>query len=101
MKQMLKRVAISLLTAGMSLAFHPSPANASCVCRCVDGEVQALCESTIDIPPICPPKICPIVPPSIEPIQKPTLPPIGTKECRQVQVLNPDTNRYEWRTVCQ
>ena len=90
-------VLVLLLMAGLLAGV----ANASCVCRCVNGEVRALCESTIDLPPICPPKICPIVPPSIEPIQKPTLPPIGTKECRQVQVLNPDTNRYEWRTVCQ
>ena len=74
-------------------------ADASCVCRCVDGEVQPLCSSSIDLPPICAPTICTIVPPSIAPIQ-PSLPPLGTSSCSQHQVLNPATNRYEWRSIC-
>jgi hypothetical protein len=34
-------------------------------------------------------------------IQAPTIPPIGTSSCAPVQVLNPRTNQYEWRRVCQ
>lgn len=77
------------------------PAQANCVCRCVNGEVRALCTSTLDIQPICSPAICPIVPPSIAPIQGPMIPPLGTQGCRQVQVLNPTTGQYQWRTICQ
>lgn len=29
-------------------------AEARCVCRCVNGEVQPICESAIDLPPIRP-----------------------------------------------
>ena len=53
---------------------------ANCVCRCVNGSVQALCSSSIDLPPICAPQICPITPPSIAPIQAPSIPPIGTTQ---------------------
>jgi hypothetical protein len=76
-------------------------ANANCVCRCVNGSVEPICSSSIDLPPICAPTICPIVPPSIAPIQPPTVPPIGTSYCSQQQVLNPYTNQYEWRRVCE
>ena len=75
--------------------------SAACTCECVNGQMKPLCERALDLPPICPPKICPIVPPSIAPIQPPKIPPIGTKECRQAQVLNPVTNRYEWKEVCR
>jgi hypothetical protein len=75
-------------------------ADASCVCRCVDGEVQPLCDSSIDLPPICAPAVCAITRPSIAPIRPPVLPPVGTSSCSQRQVLNPATNRYEWRSIC-
>jgi len=78
-----------------------SDANARCVCRCVNGDMQALCSSSIDLPPICPPKVCPIRSPSIAPIRAPKIPPIGTTRCRQAQVLNRNTGRYEWKRVCQ
>ena len=76
-------------------------AQAACICRCVNGEVTALCSSSIDIEPVCAPRVCPIVPPSIAPIQSPRVPPIGTESCRQAQVYNPQTYRYEWREVCR
>jgi hypothetical protein len=75
-------------------------ADASCVCRCVDGQVQPLCTSSIDLPPICALTICGIVPPSIAPIQTPGIPPLGTSSCSPRQVLNPATNQYEWRSIC-
>lgn len=82
-------------------ALPAKQANANCVCRCVNGSVQAICSSAIDLPPICAPTICPIAPSSIAPIGPPTVPPVGTSHCTQQQVLNPYTNRYEWRQVCQ
>src|SRR4051794_14630090 len=64
-------------------------AEASCRCQGVDGEMQPLCSSPIDIPPICPPRICPIAGPSIAPINPPTIPPIGTSSCRQARICDP------------
>ena len=74
---------------------------ADCVCTCVNGEVTALCSSSLDIAPICAPRICPLTPPSIAPIQSPKISPLGTTSCRQMQVLNAYTLRYEWKRVCQ
>lgn len=93
-----------LMCVGFVLASFWSVANestAACMCRCVNGEVRALCTSSLDIEPICAPTICPITPPSLAPIQVPRVPPIGTTFCRQAQVLNPQTHQYEWREVCR
>lgn len=75
-------------------------ATAACVCRCINGEMKPICESTLDIPPFCPASICPLTPPALAPLQPPTLPPLGTKNCTQKQVLNPFTGRYEWKVIC-
>ena len=73
---------------------------ASCVCRCVDGEMQPLCSSSTDVPPVCPVTVCALVQPSLRPIQPLGLPPLGTSQCSQRQVLDPATRQYEWRSVC-
>lgn len=74
---------------------------ASCTCTCVNGQQQALCTNTMDLPSLCPPRICPLVSPSVQPLQQPKLPPLGTSYCSNQQVLNPYTGMYEWRQVCQ
>lgn len=74
--------------------------NAGCLCQCVNGQMQPLCDNSIEIPPICPPVICPIAPPSIAPIQPPTIPPLGTSFCRQAQVCDTYGN-CRWQQVCQ
>jgi len=86
-----------VILAGVLLT---SNVNADCRCVCVNGEVVPLCDSTLDIEPICPPRICPQAPPSIEPISPPSIPPIGTEDCRMEQVYNEDTGRYEWKKIC-
>lgn len=88
----------SLLLAAALLA---GAAHADCVCTCVNGQVRPICTSSLDLPPLCGPQLCPLVPPSIQPLQMPTLPPLGTQNCRQVQVLDPLSQQYRWRTVCQ
>lgn len=80
--------------------FAPAEVMADCRCVCMSGEVQAVCSSTLDIQPICPPRVCPITPPSIEPIQQPRVPPIGTSNCVQRQVYNELTREYEWKEIC-
>ncbi len=92
--------AISLV-AGIFVALFSEPSSADCVCRCVNGQMQPLCQNAIDLPPICPPTVCGITPPSIAPIQPPRVPPIGTTNCRQAQIQNPRTGQYEWREVCR
>ena len=79
----------------------PYDANARCSCKCVDGRVMALCTSSLDITPICAPRICPIRSPSIKPLPSLKLRPLGTTSCRQAQVYNYWTNRYEWQRVCK
>ncbi len=74
---------------------------AACRCMCIDGEVRPICSSSIDLPPICAPRICPIKPPSVEPINPPRVPPIGTKKCTMKQVYNEYTQRYEWKQLCE
>jgi hypothetical protein len=94
----MKRViAVASLLAGLFASFS---ALADCRCVCMNGDVQAVCSSSLDIEPICPPRVCPITPPSVEPIQQPRVPPIGTSNCVQRQVYNEYTRRYEWKEVC-
>ena len=66
---------------------------------CVNGEVEAVCSGSLDIEPICPPRICPIVPPAVRPIDPPRVPPVGASECRSEQVWTGD--RYEWVEICR
>jgi hypothetical protein len=82
------------------VVFFVTKADASCACRCVDGEVQPLCSSSIDLPPVCGPTVCSLISSSIAPIQPTVVPPLGTSSCSQRQVLNPATRRYEWQSIC-
>lgn len=84
-----------------TLLLLSASAQAACVCRCVGGEVQPICTSSLDLPPICSPRMCPMTSPSLEPLARPTLPPLGTSSCQQRQVLDESTGRYRWRTICQ
>ena len=78
----------------------PLKASADCICACVGGEVQAICSSTLDLAPICAPKICPLTTPSIKPLDSLELAPLGTTSCTNEQVYNYSTGRYEWTRLC-
>jgi hypothetical protein len=91
--------AAALLATGA--AFIDSEAHAACTCQCVNGSMQPLCTSSIDLPPICPVQLCPLTPVGIPPLPGVGLPPLGTTECSQQQVMNPYTRQYEWRRVCR
>ncbi len=94
------KTTLLLCASVFALVLASSNASASCQCVCMNGEVRAICTSTLDIEPICSPRLCPQTPPSIEPIQRPRIPPIGTSKCVQKQIYNEYTRRYEWREVC-
>ena len=72
----------------------------SCSCQCVNGEMAALCRSSVDVPPICV-GVCPVSAPLPRPPQtsRPPLP--GTSSCRQEQVYNYALRNYQWRQVCR
>jgi hypothetical protein len=57
------KLTIALLTFCIGFALT-SQARAECTCQCVNGRMQPLCSSSLDLPPICPPAICPIISPS-------------------------------------
>ncbi len=89
-----------VLSASVLFALNVEGANAECICQCVDGQMQPLCQSSIDLPPICPPAICPIAPSSMTPLNPPTLPPLGTSQCRQARVCDTFGN-CQWQQVCR
>jgi hypothetical protein len=88
------------ILAAAALLASMAHANANCVCQCVDGQMQPLCQNSIDLPPMCPPTICPISSPSIAPINPPTLPPLATSQCRQARVCDALGN-CQWQQVCR
>ena len=92
--------ALSILALLVCATLATYKADAACNCVCINGEVRAVCSSTLDIEPICSSRVCPIVSPSVEPIQRPRVPPVGTTNCVQKQIYNERTRRYEWKEVC-
>lgn len=92
MKKLLISSALSLVSLG---------SYAACTCQCVNGQMQPICNNSMDMPPICPPTICPMTPPSVAPISPPAMPPLGTSQCSNEQVLNPYTRQYEWKRICR
>lgn len=87
------------LSIGLALLLIAGKANAACNCRCVDGQVQPICDRAVDLPRPCPPTLCPLPAPSVAPISRPTLPPLGTSQCRQAQVCGP--SGCGWQEVCR
>jgi hypothetical protein len=95
-----RRIILPIMaTAGALALMMPRDAAARCNCLCVDGEVKAVCESGLDVEPICGPRLCPIDSPAIEPIARPRLPPVGTTTCRWARVAI--QRSYEWHTICE
>ena len=90
----------AMLSALLFLAINTERADAGCVCQCVDGQMQPLCQSSIDVPPVCPAAVCPIAVPSIAPIKPAIIPPIGTTQCRQARVCDTFGN-CQWQQVCR
>jgi hypothetical protein len=77
-----------------------SAAAAECTCECVSGRMQPLCDSSIDLAPICPLQICPLVAPALPPLSAPTLPPLGTSSCQPARVCDTFGN-CRWQQVCR
>jgi hypothetical protein len=63
-----------LVIVALALCAFSSQVQAGCTCQCVNGQMQPLCSSALDIAPPC---MGPVAP-SIAPINPPTIPPLGT-----------------------
>lgn len=86
-------VALTLLLLGATAA------NAACTCRCVDGQMQRLCDDafnrpSINRPIICKPAVCSILKPAV------ALPIVAPEGCRQARVCDRRGN-CRWELVCQ
>ena len=92
MKKLLLTLVLSLTSFGTY---------AACSCQCVNGQMQPICNNSMDMPPMCPPTMCPMTPPSVAPISPSTMPPLGTSQCSNEQVLNQYTRQYEWKRICR
>ena len=90
---------ILLVVALLIVFFFPYKANASCRCACLDGKNQSICTSVYEFKN-CPVMTCPFERNSYQPLPSQKLKPYGTTSCRQAQVWNSWTGRYEWERVC-
>jgi hypothetical protein len=88
-----------LVIVALALCAFSSHVHAGCTCQCVNGQMQPLCSSALDIAPPCM-GICGPVAPSIAPINPPTIPPPGTTSCRQAQICDQFGN-CRWQQVCR
>ena len=90
------------------MALSAGKASADCVCQCVNGEVQPVCKSPSELPPLCVPRACPLVPPSstrAEPLisappsttsaESPTTAPPSTTSAESPTTAPPSTTSVE------
>jgi hypothetical protein len=82
-----------LLTA---LLFMALPAQAECVCKCLAGQVKAVCDNPRELRPLCASHPCPIKPPVSENITSP-----AKTDCVAQKVYNPFTGAYENKLLCK
>lgn len=81
--------------------------SAECVCSCVNGRVEALCDNSFEMRPMCEMRLCEqeMPPPFKEPEMMfddaVRLPEFGTNKCSNERVYNEMTNQYEWQVICR
>lgn len=81
-------VALTLLLLGGTAG------NAACTCKCVDGQMQLLCDDVINRPLVCKTAVCPVLKPAVA---SPVVAPSG---CRQARVCGRGRD-CKWELVCQ
>lgn len=82
-------------------ALTATPAVAGCQCVCANGRPKAICQSSLDVAPTCPARVCAMSTPEqrLDDAGRPS--PRNAKQCRMEQVLNRAAGRYEWQQVCR
>jgi hypothetical protein len=95
----MKKFALALAT--LIVASLPNVASAECRCSCVNGEIEAVCTSASELPPVCAPRACNARPVRASLIaQKRQIGTIPKSECRETEVLNPRTGSYVVKQIC-
>lgn len=92
-------LAAVIVAAGLFAA--ATPAEAACVCRCVDGKAKAVCSSATDIAPLCNTTKCPLSIPKRMPTDVSKPKPAVKPGCTVRQVYDPKTGKHEWGQLCQ
>lgn len=90
----------SVLFALALLLIGGSAAEAACTCRCVDGQMQPVCDSGINPPQVCSPTVCRPPKPSVAPVIPPNVLLLGGSECKQAQVCD-RSGKCTWEQVCR
>lgn len=92
---------VAVIVAASGVLATAAPADAACVCRCVDGKAKAVCSSGTDIAPLCNTTNCPLSIPKRSPtdVSKPK-PPVKPG-CQVKEVYDPKTGKYEWGQLCR
>jgi hypothetical protein len=70
-----------------------------CICLCVDGDLQPVCDSPLDLQPICGYEMCGNPPPALKPLEPIQLPPLGTSKCGLKQVKIGGV--WQWVSICE
>lgn len=84
------------------LILLPTSAAAKCVCACVNGKMEAVCSSSggmTGMKPMCA-GMCPMAGPGMSGMGDNSSN-FNRGGCRQEQVWNDATRRYEWKTICR
>ena len=91
------------LLAALLVASLPNYASAACKCSCVDGQIEAVCSLPSELPPVCAPRACTAKPlrAALIAADKPVAATPVARQCRETQVLNPQTGAYVSKQVCQ
>jgi hypothetical protein len=98
----MKRVAKVL--AAVVIASLSTQASAACKCTCVNAQIEAVCTSQTDLPPVCAPRTCTVKPLRAGLVNQASVAAStsgSTKQCHETQVLNPQTGSYVSKQVCR
>lgn len=95
----MKRVA--KLLAAVLVASASTHVSADCRCSCVNGQIEAVCKSPSELPPVCAPKACTVKQPKPMLVSQTNVATNRPKECRETFKLNEATGAYIAQQVCR
>ena len=91
------------LLAALVVASLSNYASADCRCSCVNGQIEAVCATSSELPPVCAPRACTVKPlhAALVADKSSPLATASKRQCRDTEVLNPRTGAYVTKQVCQ
>src|SRR5450631_3457989 len=88
----------AVTVVAMTLAFSPA-GHADCFCELINGVMQPMCGSSLDLRPRCEATIFASEPPVAALTARPVLPPFRVATCRPAVVCN-GNGFCRWRRIC-